>query len=115
MATPSQPKFDYVVVKVLERLLKDGSALTLVDARTSEEFAEEHVPGAINVGTMELAEFAESRGNTSVGLVVTMCGSTGRGEKAAEILCSHGVDNVQVLQGGLKAWKNAGLPTSGPS
>jgi rhodanese-related sulfurtransferase len=115
MANLSQPKPDYVVVKDLERLLKDDSTLTLVDARTSEEFAEGHVPGAINVGIGELTEFAESRGDASEGLVVTMCGSTGRGEKAAEILYSHGVENVRVLQGGLKAWKNAGLPTSRPS
>ena len=112
MANLPRPESDYVAVKELERLLNDDSTLTLVDARTSEEFAEGHVPDAINVGIGELAEFAESRGNTSVGLVVTMCGSTGRGEKAAEILCSHGVENVLVLQGGLKAWKNAGLPTS---
>jgi len=45
--------------------------------------------------------------------VVTMCGSAGRGKKAAEILLSHGVGNVLVLQGGLKAWRDAGLTVAG--
>jgi rhodanese-related sulfurtransferase len=39
-----------------------------------------------------------------------MCGSGGRGEKAAEILTAERVGNVRVLQGGLAAWSNAGFP-----
>jgi rhodanese-related sulfurtransferase len=100
---------NYLAVNKLQHILKEDSSVILIDARTSEEFAEGHVPGAINVGIVNLAEFAESGGNASKGLVVTMCGSTGRGEKAAEILFSHGVGNVLVLEGGLKAWKDAGL------
>ena len=108
----NESSINYLAVNKLERLLKEDSSVMLIDARTSEEFAEGHVPGAINIGIAELAEFAESGGNASEGLVVTMCGSAGRGENAAEILCSHGVGNVQVLQGGLKAWRDAGLPVA---
>ncbi len=102
----------YVVVNDLERLLSKDSTVMLVDARTAEEFDEGHVPGAVNVPIADLTEFAASRGKTDDGLVVTMCGSTGRGEKAAEILRSHGVENVRVLQGGLKAWREEGLPVA---
>lgn len=99
----------YVVVNDLERLLSKDCTVTLVDARTAEEFDEGHVPGAINVPIADLTEFAASRDKTDGGLVVTMCGSTGRGEKAAEILRSHSVENVRVLEGGLKAWREKGL------
>ena len=108
----NESSMNYLAVNKLERLLKEEGSVLLIDARTSEEFAEGHVPGAINVAIAELAEFAESGGNASEGLVVTMCGSAGRGEKAAKILFSHGVGNVLVLQGGLKAWKDAGLPVA---
>ena len=108
----NESSMNYLSVNKLERILKEDSSVTLIDARTSEEFCEGHVPGAINVGIEELAEFAGSCGNASEGLVVTMCGSAGRGKKAAEILCSHGLGNVLVLQGGLKAWKDAGLPVA---
>ncbi len=101
---------NFVVVNELNQLLKKDGEVTLIDARTSEEFAEGHVPGAINISIVELPEFAESCGNASKGLVVTMCGSSGRGGKAAKILYSHGVRNVLVLEGGLKAWRDAGLP-----
>ncbi len=105
----NEPSTNYIIVHELDRLLKEDSKVTLIDARTSEEFAEGHVPGAINVGIVEVAKFAESHGSASEELVVTMCGSTGRGEKAAEILESRGVRNVLVLEGGLKAWRDAGL------
>jgi len=68
------------------------------------------VPGAINVPVAELADFAQKHCNTSDDVIVTMCGSKGRGEKALYILRSHGIANVQVLKGGLKAWREAGFP-----
>lgn len=100
---------DYVVVNDMERLLEEDGAVTLIDARTSEEFDEGHVPGAISVPISDLTEFAKSHGNASDGLIVTMCGSSGRGEKAAVILDSLGIRNILVLAGGLKAWRDAGL------
>ena len=102
----------FIAVNDLERLMKEDKTVTLIDARTAEEFGEGHVPGAINVGIEELTKFAKSLGSASEGLVVTMCGSAGRGEKAAAILDSCGVDKVIVLKGGLTAWKDADLPVA---
>ncbi len=103
---------NYVVVNELDRLLREDSTVTLIDARTAQEYEEEHASNAINVPIASLAEFADERGDTSDQLVVTMCGSTGRGEKAAEILQAHRLTNVQVLEGGLKAWRDVGLPVT---
>lgn len=103
---------NYVDVNDVERLLSEDSTLILIDARTSEEFAGGHVPGAINVPVAELPEFAQQHRNAPKDFVVTMCGSTGRGEKAATILNSNGMANVQVMNGGLKAWQEAGLPVT---
>lgn len=105
-----EKSMNYVEVDELERLLQEDGSFMLIDARTPEEFADGHVPGAVNIGIVELAEFAESGRDAPQDLVVTMCGSAGRGKKAAEILLSHGFGNVLVLQGGLKAWKDAGFP-----
>ena len=103
---------NYVDVNDLERLLREDSTLILIDARTSEEFAGGHVPGAINVPIAELGNFAQQQRNASEDFIVTMCGSTGRGEKAASILNSNGMANVQVMNGGLKAWQAAGFPVT---
>jgi phage shock protein E len=103
---------NYVALSELEILLKEDGTVTLIDARTPEEFKEGHARGAINVPIAEMTEFAKSRGGANDGVVVTMCGSTGRGEKAAAILDSLGARNVLVLEGGLKMWRNAGLPVA---
>ncbi len=107
-ATPA----GYISVNDLERYLTEDGTITLIDPRTPEEFVAGHVPGAINVPISNLKEFAQSPGNASDGLIVTMCGSTGRGEKAAAILDAQGVRNVVVLEGGLQAWRDAGLPVA---
>jgi len=103
---------NYVDVNDVERLLGEDRTLILIDARTSEEFAEGHVPGAINVPVAELSDFAQQHRDAPKDFVVTMCGSTGRGEKAASILNSHGMANIQVMNGGLKAWREAGFPVA---
>lgn len=100
---------NYVAVKELERLLNEDSTVTLIDARTAEEYDEGHVPGAINIPIADLSQFAKDRGKSNDSVIVTMCGSTGRGEEAASILDAHGVRNVRVLKGGLKAWRDVGL------
>lgn len=106
----SKPPENHVCVSELERFLKEDSTVTLIDARTSEEYDEAHVPGAINVPIADLADFAKDRGKSNDEVVVTMCGSSGRGAKAATILDSLGIRNVRILEGGLKAWREAGLP-----
>ena len=106
--TPEQ----YIAVTDAKRLLSEDHAVILIDARSPEEFAEGHVPGAVNVPTPDLAELVRSRDNTVKGLIITMCGSAGCGEKAAAILASLGVENIAVLGGGLKAWKAAGYPVA---
>jgi rhodanese-related sulfurtransferase len=103
---------NYVGVNDVEHLLREDGAITLIDARTAEEFAGGHVPGAINVPVAELSDLEQKHRSAYEDLIVTMCGSTGRGEKASSILISHGLTNVQVMQGGLKAWREAGFPVT---
>lgn len=105
----STSRNDYIAVAVMQRLLEEGSTVTLLDARSPEEYSRGHVPGAINVPIADLANFARDRLTPSRGPIVTMCGSSGRGEQAADALTAHGVANVRVLQGGLKAWREAGF------
>ena len=105
----SETPTDYITVADMERLLREDENATLIDARTPEEYSEAHVPGAVNVPIADLPDFA--RGGAATELV-TMCGSTGRGEKAAAILTDNGVEDVRVMEGGLKAWREAGFPVA---
>jgi rhodanese-related sulfurtransferase len=79
----------------------------LIDVREPVEFAEEHVPGAVNIPLGEITrragEIEKSRS------VVVMCLAGKRGEQAREKLSALGFNDVQNLEGGINAWKQAGL------
>ena len=101
----------YLGVDVVARYIAEGQKIILIDARTPEEYNASHAVGAINVPIDALPIYAQDY--VKVGRnepVITMCGSTGRGEKAEAILTQHGVKNVKVMSGGLKAWKEEKFP-----
>lgn len=97
---------DYISVGDVAHLLQEDDSVTLIDARTPEEYGEAHAEGAVNVPIADLDSYGAAGG------LIAMCGSTGRGEKAAAILAGNGVMGVRVMEGGLKAWREAGLPVA---
>jgi phage shock protein E len=100
---------DFVDPKTL--LAANKEDLTVIDVRTSAEYAAGHVPGAVNIPLDEL----EQRQNElpSEGLIVPYCNmlhpGSSRGEKAASVLNNLGL-KAKALQGGFKEWQTAGLP-----
>jgi rhodanese-related sulfurtransferase len=89
-----------------------GSGAVIVDVREKDEWDEEHIPDAIHLsrGTLELdIEEKVPDLNTTI---ITHCGGGGRSALAAESLQKMGYKNVRSLEGGFKAWKAAGLPTT---
>jgi len=87
----------------------------VVDVRTPQEFAEGHVPGALNVPHDEIARRAAEIGPPSTRVVV-YCRSGRRSAAAAETLARLGYDRVYDL-GSLSAWpgKGAAAPPKGPT
>jgi len=90
--------------------VKNGEAI-IADVRESDEWDEEHIPGAIHMsrGTIEL-DIEEKVPDTNA-MIVCHCGGGGRSALAAESLQKMGYKNVRSMAGGFKAWKAAGLPT----
>lgn len=86
-----------------------GSVPILFDVRTPGEFADGHVPGAINVPLDQvpdrLADFAPHRSQE----VYLICRSGGRSANAGRFLQSHGYKVVNIM-GGTMGWQTAGLP-----
>jgi len=78
-----------------------------VDVRSASEFCTGHIPGAVNI---PLDEVDLRRGDLDEGRpIVLICQSGVRARMIAEVLAGCR-SNVAVLQGGTKAWKDAGLP-----
>jgi rhodanese-related sulfurtransferase len=92
------------------RLIDSGDAPMILDVRTAEEFAEGHVPGAVNISHDELAErLAEIDSARAAGLIV-YCRSGRRAGIAETLLLGEGFQNVQHLEGDMNAWVEAARP-----
>lgn len=86
------------------------TAPTILDVRTSEEFAEGHIQGAINIPYTELEErYSELEMEGSDELVV-YCQSGRRAGIAEGTLAELGFTNVRDLDGHIAAWKEAERP-----
>jgi rhodanese-related sulfurtransferase len=94
----------------------EGKAV-FVDVREAEEWQQRHIEGAIAAPRGLLEFFADPTdprhkdGLDPSGRVIVVCESGGRASLAALTLKDLGYENVGVLDGGLTAWKDAGLPT----
>jgi rhodanese-related sulfurtransferase len=92
------------------RLLRDEGA-TLVDVREPDEHARERIPGARNLplSQLEEAELALLEGRP----VVFHCRSGARtAGHAGRLAARAGACEAFVVEGGLEAWKRAGLPVA---
>jgi len=89
----------------------------LVDVREAEEWQHGHINGAIPAPRGLLEFFADpTNPRHKDGLepsrrVIVVCASGARASLAALTLKEMGYQDVAVLDGGLKAWTAAGLPT----
>lgn len=92
-------------IRVDELSLGADSAV-LLDVRSPREFAQGHLPGAVNVPLDDLPAVAARYAGQDV---VTVCHSGARSAIAAEALAAAGA-LVLSLAGGTEAWRRAGHP-----
>jgi rhodanese-related sulfurtransferase len=96
----------------------------VVDVREPEEFAEGHIPGAVNIprGLLEFEVDGHPavRYETAAALahrerpVILYCLSGGRSALAAEALLRLGFVNPMSLDHGILGWEDAGHPVVAP-
>ena len=84
-------------------MMEEESGYIILDVRTPEEFAEKHIPGAINVanetiGTDEIPELPDKDQ-----LILVYCRSGNRSKQASEKLVALGYTNI-VEFGGINDW-----------
>jgi rhodanese-related sulfurtransferase len=88
-----------------------GDAI-LIDVREESEWSEGHAPGARNLsrGIIEL-EIEEQVPDLTTP-IVCYCGGGSRSALVAESLQKMGYENVRSMTGGMRAWKEEGLPVA---
>ena len=81
----------------------------LIDIREPDEFAREHIAGALHVPLRQLERGLP--GGVPSKPVIYLCRSGNRTAVHADTLCTVTGGHAYVLDGGLNAWKASNLPT----
>lgn len=86
----------------------------LIDVREDNEWAAGHAEGAIHLGKGIIERDIESKIPDKTTTLVLYCGGGFRSALAADALQTMGYTNAISLDGGWRAWVEAGLPVIKP-
>ena len=90
-------------LKEAKELMKTEKNYIILDVRTPEEYAESHIPGAINVANEEIGSEEIPELPDKNQLILVYCRSGRRSKEAAKKLVALGYTNV-VEFGGILDW-----------
>jgi rhodanese-related sulfurtransferase len=82
----------------------------LLDIRETGEFTGGKLPGAVHIPLSQLKDRVGELSKMTSRPVIVYCGLGRRARGAGSILEGAGFKSIYMLSGGLKAWKDAGLP-----
>lgn len=84
--------------------------LKLIDIRGADEYAREHIAGAVNLplSALEGSQLEQDRGKD----IVFYCSSGNRTQVNCDQLAGIASGKAQILDGGIIAWKAAGFPVT---
>lgn len=85
------------------QLMADYDDEIVLDVRTPEEYAQAHIPDAINVPNEEIGKDAVAQLPDKDQLILVYCRSGNRSKEAAQKLADQGYTNV-IEFGGIKDW-----------
>ncbi len=104
-APASAPEFDGDHVDAAAfAAATEVEGVTVIDVRSPEEFAQGHIPGAVNIN-VERADFAAQVASLDPdGDYAVYCRSGNRSRVAIDFMTQAGVTHTVGLEGGLGAW-----------
>jgi rhodanese-related sulfurtransferase len=91
-------------------MAESGEEFSLVDVREDHEWQAGHAAGAIHLGKGIIERDIEARVPDRDTKLVLYCGGGYRSALAADALRRMGYPNAISLEGGWRAWQQAGLP-----
>jgi rhodanese-related sulfurtransferase len=91
-------------------LLINRDNAVLLDVRETAELTSGKLPNAVHIPLSQLTERIGELAKMSSRPVVVYCASGMRSRRAGAALAKTGFASIYQLRGGIKAWKDAGLP-----
>ena len=95
--------YEQITAEDAKKLMDTESDYIIVDARTEEEYAEGHIPGAILIPEYEITDRAQSELPDKDQLILVYCRSGRRSKIASQTLADLGYTNVKEF-GGIIDW-----------
>lgn len=106
----SMPTDDATAIAAGAFSARTGSSVQLVDVRTPAEFGTGHLPNAVNLDWTGGQLEAKTGTLDKARPVLLYCASGSRSANAKGYLMDQGFTDVVDLEGGIQAWRSAGLP-----
>jgi rhodanese-related sulfurtransferase len=99
-----------VTVDDVKQMLDDKADFLLIDVREDNEWAKDHLPAAVHLGKGIIERDVEQRVPDLATPLVLYCGGGFRSALAADALQRMGYTNVASMDGGIREWREKGLP-----
>jgi len=109
-ATAEQTFTTQTPAEIASYIQSDPPGLVILDVRTPEEFAQAHLPGAIEID-FYAPDFAQRLDELDKDVpYVLYCHSGNRSGQTMPVMKKLGFREVHEIQGGIANWYQAGLP-----
>ncbi len=104
--------FESVSPEAFSSQLADEPGAQLVDVRTAEEYAEAHLPAAVNIDVKQEDFLAKAQSQLDPGRTVFVYCRSGRRSKDAAAQLAKAGYRVVDMNGGILEWMQKGLETT---
>jgi rhodanese-related sulfurtransferase len=114
IVTDAKSRVQQIDIEAYKTIQASGEPHVLVDVREDLEWAAGHADGAIHLGKGIIERDIEAKVPGKHTRLILYCGGGFRSALAADNLRRMGYTNAISLDGGWKAWQQAGLPVAHP-
>ena len=101
-------------VDTVKTKLDRGEKFLLIDVREDNEYAKDHLPGAIHLGRGIIERDIEERVRDLNTPMILYCGGGFRSALAADNLQKMGYTQVVSMDGGIRGWREKNFPLTKP-
>jgi rhodanese-related sulfurtransferase len=113
IAEDARARVREVTVEEARRRLSENASARLIDVREDNEWEAGHASGAEHLGRGIIERDIETRHPDHDAELILYCGGGYRSALACDNLQRMGYTNVFSMDGGWKAWQDAGAPVEG--
>lgn len=105
-------KGSYLTPSMATRLMNNHSDALILDIRTAADYKKGHIKGAKNIPLSDFASSVDKLAADKDKPVLVYCNSGNTVTRAIKLLKKAGFVQVNNLDGGIAAWKEANMPLS---